>query len=171
MAINEATKTLRKHLAKSLRPAAKKIRKDARSFHGSKLRSRSGKTAKTVRVTVPSGSRKGVYVRVTGAAAINIWEYGRKAYVIKVPKGQALKMPWGWVAKRRIRIKAEAPRPVLTPAIERHKSELLEAGATALQSAAVDILCHGRVTRHERDISRQFGFTGGTGTVSSSENE
>jgi len=115
-------------LLKALREGAKKLRKDLKNFEGSQLKTRTGRTAKTIKVSVRKKG-EGAILEIKGSGVLNIWEYkGRKAYRIPKRKPVRVKMPSGRILnispRAPLRIPAAGPRPVLQPALKRNEGNL-----------------------------------------------
>lgn len=114
-------------MLRALRTAAKTLRKDAKNFAGSKLKVRTGETARRIKV----GARKektGASLTLRGSGALNIWEHGRKAYQVPSKENKRVKMPSGKILnispRSPIRIPAAGPRSVLEPALSRNETNI-----------------------------------------------
>ena len=142
----EITEDLQTATIKALREAANPLRKDLRNFTGSRLNTKTGKTAKTIKVGVRK-NKGGAIMELKGSGALNIWEYrGRKAFQIPKSRPARVKMPSGRILnvspKDPIKVPATGPRPVLQPGLkhnERNIARLLgEATGEAIQKLMPD---------------------------------
>lgn len=124
----EIKKETQASILRGLRTAAKTLRKDARSFAGSRLRKRTGETARRIKVSARK-KKDGALLELKGSGALNIWEYrGRRAYQVPKRRPATVKMPSGKILnlspRSPIRIPAAGPRPVLQPALSRNETRI-----------------------------------------------
>lgn len=132
-------------MLKGLRKAAKPLRKDAKNFVGSRLRKRTGETARRIKVSARK-KQDGALLELKGSGALNIWESpkGRKAYKIPSKKKSAI-IKLGAKLLRvtirdPIRIPASGPRPVLRPALTRHERKIKELVSSEMVKAIEELM-------------------------------
>jgi hypothetical protein len=132
-------------ILKGLRAAAKPLRKDARNFVGSRLKKRTGETARRIKV----GARKrkgGALLELKGSGALNIWESpkGRKAFKVPNKKKSAIVRLGARLLrvtlKDPIKIPASGPRPVLQPALSKNETNIKKLVSTEMVRAIENLM-------------------------------
>lgn len=134
---------MREELSEAVEKGMKIIKDAARRHEGSRLRKRTGTAARSIWYSIDKSSTRGISsVLSTGGGILNVWEAGRRSYVVRPRENKRLRLPWGF--RMSARIPASGSRSVLKPAVSRNLGKVEKFVADAMKNSAVRALTEGR---------------------------
>ena len=140
---NGVKASMRKEIIEAVTKGMKIIKDSAQRHEGSSLRRRTGTAARAIWYSIDKSSSQGISSTLsTGGGILNVWEAGRRSYLVRPRNKTRLKLPWGF--RMSARIPASGPRSVLRPAVKRNLPKVEKFVSEAMIRSSVHILTRDR---------------------------